>query len=137
VHRTLTGDGEIVAQVASVQNINAWTKAGVMIRQSLRAGSPHAFLMVTPGKGIAFQRRVVADGPSIHTSGGAGTAPRWLRLVRRGQVITASQSVNGTTWTVVDTQTLATSGAVYIGLAVSSHDPTRTATVGFTSVQVR
>src|SRR6185436_19114387 len=31
-YQTLSGDGQIVARVASVQNINAWTKAGVMIR---------------------------------------------------------------------------------------------------------
>ncbi len=137
VHRTLAGDGEIVARVFSIQNINVWTKAGVMIRQSLRPGSPHAYLMVTPGKGIAFQRRTVADGASVHAYGGTGTAPRWLRLVRHGQLITASQSLDNVNWTVVGTETLAASGPMYIGLAVSSHDPARTAAVSFTGVQLR
>src|SRR5581483_3707285 len=48
----LPGDGSVVARVASVQNVNAWTKAGVMIRQSLEAGSIHASLVVTPAKGL-------------------------------------------------------------------------------------
>ena len=30
VYRMLTGDGTIVARVMSVQNVNAWTKAGVI-----------------------------------------------------------------------------------------------------------
>ena len=38
VYRTLTGDGTIVARVMSVQNLNAWTKAGVMIREVARSG---------------------------------------------------------------------------------------------------
>ena len=39
VYRALTGDGTVEAQVASLQNTNGWAKAGVMIRESLAAGS--------------------------------------------------------------------------------------------------
>ena len=34
-YRTLNGDGTIVARVTSIQNVHAWIKAGVMIRESL------------------------------------------------------------------------------------------------------
>src|SRR4029079_19160146 len=33
-YSTLTGDGSIVARVATVQNVASWTKAGVMIRST-------------------------------------------------------------------------------------------------------
>src|SRR5687767_8316451 len=42
----LTGDGSIVAQVAGLQNLNAWTKAGVMMRESMAADARHAFMLV-------------------------------------------------------------------------------------------
>src|SRR5262249_4631925 len=38
----LPGDGSIVARVATVQNVNVWTKAGVMIRDSLDPGAANA-----------------------------------------------------------------------------------------------
>ena len=41
-YKTLTGAGSIVARVQSVQNTNGWAKAGVMIRETLDAGSKHA-----------------------------------------------------------------------------------------------
>jgi regulation of enolase protein 1 (concanavalin A-like superfamily) len=134
--QTLVADGEIVARVASVSGSDAWTKAGVMIRQSLDAGAAHAFMLVSTGKGLAFQRRTVTGGTSTHTSGGAGTAPRWVKLTRQGDVITASVSSNGTSWTVVRQEALSISGAVHVGLAVTSHVYGKLATATFDNVTV-
>jgi hypothetical protein len=67
------------------------------IRGSLDAGAAHAFMLVSTGKGLAFQRRTVAGGATTHTSGGGGVAPRWVKLTRAGNVITASVSADGVT----------------------------------------
>ena len=58
-YRTLDGDGTIVARVASIQNVNAWTKAGVMIRNSLSPSAAQGFMLVaaSAAKGVPFQRR--------------------------------------------------------------------------------
>lgn len=121
-YRTLSGDGAIQARVASVSNTDVWTKVGVMIRESLSAGSRHAAMFVSAGKGLAFQRRVSPGGASTHTSGGSGAAPRWVRLVREGNTLTASVSSNNSTWTTVGSDTVAMGATVYIGLAVTSHN---------------
>jgi regulation of enolase protein 1 (concanavalin A-like superfamily) len=136
VYQPLAGDGEIVARVASVQNIHAWVKAGVMIRQSLETGSAHGFMLVSAGRGLAFQRRSQAGGISTNTAGGTGIAPAWVRLVRRGQTVTASRSADGSTWSQVGQATIALTGSVYVGLAVSSHDATRAAAAVFDRVVV-
>lgn len=135
VYQSLAGDGTIIARLASVQNVYAWTKVGVMIRQTTDAGSTQASMFVTPGKGLSFQRRT-ANGTSVSTTI-AGAAPYWVRLVRAGQVITASVSPDGTSWTDVGQDTIAISGAVWIGLAVTSHDNTQLATATFDNVTVR
>lgn len=44
VHQSLVGDGQIIARVTSVTGINQAAEAGVMIRETLDAGSKHAFL---------------------------------------------------------------------------------------------
>jgi regulation of enolase protein 1 (concanavalin A-like superfamily) len=135
VYRQLAGDGTIVARVSSVQNVNAWTKAGVMIRQALDAGSAHASMLVTPGKGLAFQARPSPGGTTLSTAL-AGAAPKWVRLVRAGQIVTASVSNDGTTWTPVGQQTVALSGTVYVGLAASSHVAGQLASATFDAVRV-
>jgi glucose/arabinose dehydrogenase/PKD repeat protein len=123
-YRTLSGDGEIVARVASIDGSQPWTKVGVMMRASLDPGAAHAFMLVSTGKGLAFQRRTAAGALSVHTFGGAGTAPRWVRLARTGSVITASVSGDGIAWTVVGSDTFSAGASLLVGLAVSSHTTT-------------
>jgi predicted amidohydrolase/regulation of enolase protein 1 (concanavalin A-like superfamily) len=136
--RPLNGDGDIVARVTSAEYVHDWVKSGVMIRERLTADSPHAFMFVTPGiKGFAFQRRTAAGGLSMSTSGGAGTPPAWVKLERRGNLISAYRSADGVTWTLVGSDTFSMGPSVYVGLAVSSHDTTRAATVTFDGVTVR
>lgn len=136
VWQRLSGDGDVVARVASVEYVHAWVKAGVMVREQLTDGSAHALMLVSPGKGLAFQRRVMTGGLSTSTSGGAGTAPAWVKLERRGSTITAFRSADGVTWTLVGSDTFTMAVDVYVGLVVSSHVNTRTATATFDSVSV-
>ena len=135
-YTTLNGDGVVTARVVTEQSVHAWTKAGVMIRESAAPNSRHAFMLVSPGKGNAFQRRVDTSGISTHTAGSSVTAPYWVRLTRAGNTITASQSADGATWTVVGTDTIAFPQTVLIGLAVSSHVSTTAATATFDNVVI-
>jgi regulation of enolase protein 1 (concanavalin A-like superfamily) len=60
--------------------------------------------------------------------GGAGTAPVWLKLTRSGSTVTASVSTDGSSWRVVGSAAMSFSGAIYVGLAVTSHDASALAT---------
>ncbi|HWK10152.1 MAG TPA: matrixin family metalloprotease [Vicinamibacterales bacterium] len=133
----MNGDGDVVARVRSIDYTTAWSKAGVMIRQSLSAGSAHAFMLVSAGKGYAFQRRDVDNQISVSTPAVAGSAPAWVRLVRRGDTFTAYVSTDGNSWTVVGTDTIPMTAQVYAGLAVTSHSVTAAARGVFDSVVVR
>ena len=134
VHRQISGDATIVTRVVTLQSINAWSKAGVMIRDSLAAGSKHAFVFATPSSGIGFRRRTSTGGTTSHTNGGTGTAPTWLKLERRSNKLTAYRSADGATWTTIGSTTVSMGSAVYVGLAVTSNDAVRTATATFSSV---
>lgn len=136
VYQTLTGNGEIVARVTAVQNTDPWAKAGVMIRETLASGSRHAFVCLTPGNGLAFQRRVATGGVSTHTSGGASTAPAWIRLTRSGNTFTAFRSTDGVSWTQVSSDTIAMATQVFLGLAVCSHSNGTINTSTFDNVRV-
>ena len=135
-YRTLTGNGAIVARVATLENVDQWTKAGVMIRASLTAGSRHAMMIASAAKGLAFQRRTSDNAASVHTAGPLLTAPIWVRLQRSGDTITASFSNDGVSWTVVGTETISLPATVFIGLPVTSHNAGLAATATIDNVTV-
>ncbi len=134
-YKSLGGDGQIVARVASLQNTNAWAKAGVMIRASLAANSPHALMAITPGNGAAFQRRRTAGAASLHTAGPKVNSPYWVKLVRSGNLFTGYVSADGISWTLVGTDTVSMASSVLVGLAVTSHNNTALCTVAIDGVE--
>jgi hypothetical protein len=134
VSQPMTGDGQIVVQVASLTNTNSWSKAGVMIRNTLAADSAHAFAIVTPANGVGFQRRLTAGGTSAHTGGSAVAAPYWVKLVRSGSLFSAYSSADGSAWALIGSSTIAMGNTVYAGLAVTSHTTSALATATFTGV---
>ncbi|MHB1034612.1 MAG: lamin tail domain-containing protein [Pirellulales bacterium] len=128
VYRPLVGDGELVARVASLTNPNVWAKAGVMIRETLAANSRHAMTVITPGNGVSFQRRLNTGGQSEHTTTAGPAAPYWVRIVRQGNNFSSYSSLDGQTWALNGTVTIAMTTNAYIGLAVTSHAPGTLAT---------
>lgn len=124
VHQTASGDCEVIARVTGVQNTDPWSKAGVMIRESLAANSKHAYMCLTSGNGLNFHYRTSTGGTTANTSGGAGTAPYWVRVTRVGSTFTGYRSTDGLTWTTVGSATITMTTSVYIGLAVTSHNDT-------------
>jgi len=135
VYQPMSGDGTIVARVATVQSLNAWVKAGVMIRATADAGSAHAAIYVTPGKGIALQWRSAANGATVNQQV-AGAAPKWVRLVRAGGDLTAAYSSDGASWTTVATVAVTLPQSVLVGLPISSHDNAQLATASIDNVSV-
>ena len=136
VYQPLSGDVTIIARVASIQNTNAWAKGGVMIRETLATGSKHAMMVLTPGHGLDFQRRITTDGSSSHTAGALVAAPYWVKLVRSGNTFSGYASSNGVSWTLVGSVTISMTAAVYVGMPLTSHNASAVCTATFDSVSV-
>jgi regulation of enolase protein 1 (concanavalin A-like superfamily) len=134
-YQTLVGDGQITARVVSVGATDGWAKAGVMIRESTTANARHAFMALTSGNGVAFQRRDATGGGSAHT-GVAGGAPHWVRLVRAGNSLKGYRSTDGATWTLVGETTQTLPAQVLVGLAVTAHNDTALNTSVFDGVSL-
>ena len=120
VYQPMQGDVEVVARVVSLKSLRLAAQAGVMIRESLSAGSRHAFAHITVGHGYAFDRRTETGVESEHADGGAGSAPGWVRLVRRGSTFEAFQSSDGQTWTSMGSAEITMRDQIYVGLGVAS-----------------
>lgn len=129
-YKTLTGAGSIQAQVLSVENTNTWAKAGVMIRETLDAGSKFAAVYMTPGNGCRFQARMDTDGDATSDTDVATdeqialTAPYWVKLERTSSgIFRGHYSSDGVNWRSMswNSQSISMSSSVYIGLALTSH----------------
>ena len=136
VYQRVSGDVDVRARIDSITVASAWSKAGVMIRATLSADSPHAFVLASAGKGAAFQRRKTAGGLTEHTSGGLLAPPQWVRLIRVGGDVYSFSSMDGSAWTFIGTDTVPLGTAVYVGLAVTSHTAFATTTAAATQVGV-
>jgi len=100
VHRPVTGDTTLTAQVTSQSDSAPWAKAGVILKADTLSGSASVSLMLTPGHGVRMQ----ADG-TTEITGPAVEAPYWLRLVRSGSRVTGLTSADGRVWDTVSTVT--------------------------------
>jgi hypothetical protein len=136
-YKTLTSAGSIVARVESIENTDAWAKAGVMIRETLDGDSVHAMMVVTPASGISFQRRPDTGGVSAsHDDTSDITAPYWVKIEREltGN-FAAYSSANGSTWQKLGAAEPIQMGTnAYIGLVVTSHNAALTCQAVFTNV---
>lgn len=132
VHQPLTGNGSITVSVSALESSIPkgpgdlrpgsvpWAKAGLIIKQSTRQGSPYAAIMVTGSHGVRMQDGYVNDtaGPPGPVS---AESPRRLRLDRSGDTITGYASTDGTHWTEVGTAQVSGLGSTaQVGLFVAS-----------------
>jgi ABC-type transport system involved in multi-copper enzyme maturation permease subunit len=139
VHRTLTGDGTITAQITSLAGVTspsganvqgslsssrpgvaALAKAGLLVTPSTRLGSAYAAVMATGSHGIRFQYDYTHDtaGPQKAVT---KSTPGWVRLVRSGDTIAGYTSTNGRRWTTVESVRLSgLPAAVQVGMFVTS-----------------
>ena len=137
VYQRLQGDVEVIARVASLQHADSWSKAGVMIRESLAGGSRNAFMMVSGTQGWGFQSRTETGDVSYRRDGPSGDTLGWVRLVREGNLFSAYRSTDGTTWSLVGSDAISMASTVYVGLALTSHDTAQRATATFTNLTAR
>lgn len=132
VYQPLTGDGTIVARI--VTRGTSSTDAGVMIRETLQAGS--AYAAASYNSSAYMQYRTTTGGSSTYEAVSAGL-PCWLKLVRSGNTFTSYESPDGVNWTQIGSaHTISMATAVYIGLATSSNSNSTLSTTTFDNVSI-
>ncbi|UCG55978.1 MAG: hypothetical protein JSU70_14030 [Phycisphaerales bacterium] len=133
-YRQISGDCQMTVRVKSVQEVHAWTKAGVMIRDTLDADSNNAFIALTGGEGGGgtFQWRSDVD-PNSNSSRTLTdvSPPACVRLVREGDTFTGYIFLDGRWQQEGQPATVEMTDPVYIGLAVTSHTDGVLATATF------
>lgn len=139
LHTNQTGEVEIIARVKSVENTNAWAKAGVMIRESAAPNAKFAMVMQRPDNQVTFQwRSGTGSGATwVGALAGGTSAVKFLRLTRVGNTFTAYYSTTGNTgpWTHIGSSAnIAMNANTFVGLALTSHNDGVLCTAEFDNV---
>lgn len=138
VYQPLSGDGTIMARVASLQGGSGFASAGVMIRETLSPGSSNAKTAYWSTYGrIYFDLRTTTGGSTSEPGSVSATLPYWVKVSRSGNTFTSYASADGATWVQLGTaQTINMAQSVDIGLAVNSGSTSALATATFDNVSV-
>jgi len=124
LYKPAYGDCEIVARLFGMVYRQASAQAGIMIRESLSAGSKQASMILTSGQGSKFINRTTDDGASTTVAGSSISTPCWIKLNRTGNLLSAYTSSNGVSWTLEGSQTIAMNADVYVGMIAATPDST-------------
>lgn len=134
----VAGDCEVVARLVSVQPPGAQVRTGVMIRGDVARDSAFVAMTVQASSRGAFSSR---PGPArlvTSTDLPGMKLPRWLKVARKGDRLTAFESADGTAWTQTGEETLAGLKPVaFAGVAVNATRNGQSVTAQFTDVRIR
>jgi outer membrane protein assembly factor BamB/regulation of enolase protein 1 (concanavalin A-like superfamily) len=117
-----SGDAQVTAEVTG-QPSGGGSQAGVMIRQSNNPESPYYAFYEGPGHTLMVASRTAWGGASSVTYDQAGPSlPAYLMVQRRGDVLQAAISTNGTSYALIPgtNATVPMPAASLAGVMVSS-----------------
>ena len=133
VYEQVTGNFDAEVQISSLtQNVQPNSRAGLMVRDSLDAGSQMVFAGASATDGYRFNYRTTEGQIGVYNTIGSVSYPNvWVRLVRIGNDFSAYSSPDGSSWTLLGSLEMDLPSTLYLGMAVCSHSTTQTVTAQF------
>ncbi len=128
-----TGDFDYKVRLDSLGLADAWSEAGLIVREDLTPGGRFATALATPTiSGAFFESRIATNGaPAFAGSFPVNYPNTWLRLKRAGATFSGFAGFDGANWAQLGTATMALPATVYFGFVVSSYNTNQPATGAF------
>ncbi|KAI9243265.1 hypothetical protein EDC94DRAFT_631204 [Helicostylum pulchrum] len=139
VYQALSGNGSIQVTIESHSAFASCAKAGIMMREHLAHGSPHVMLGLSPQDGLFIHQRQFNLNNTRLLKKKRLSPPYRLRLTRQGNTKFIAQigSTATDTWETfseIENPTTMMARDIYVGLAVTSCDPTVVSVAKFADV---
>ncbi len=138
LYQVVEGDFTLEATLNEVQELEPYTKGGLMVRSSLEKDSATALLSSFPTAELQFaiRSKAGADISAGETKQGKVPGLR-LRITRKGDLVTGSfLDVNGA-WTTVGTWKSHLPSKLYVGAVALSHDETQLAKIVYRDLDLK
>jgi len=141
-YKVLSGNFDLRARLSSLTQADMWSKAGLMARESMAAGSRMVSVHATPATGFGgyeFMYRAATGGfvQKLDSATQVSYPNTWVRLKRVGNEFSSYTSADGAAWVPLGATTLALPGSVYLGMVVSSHNESQTVVATFRDLGTR
>ena len=149
LYKQVINDFDIAVRVESFTPAHLYSKAGLMVRETLNADSPHLMFLVFADNeprnnnlgayemqfrsvaGVGCQAIYPAVKPPAPPEFPAAYPNSWLRVQRRGDRFSAFASTDGKTWKLYAVHMMALARMVHVGPALTSHNPQASAMARF------
>ena len=137
VYQSLSGDGTIIARVASLSGSSV-PMAGVMARETLSASATDAVVYFQPNTAYMAYRATTGGSVSSVSGSMVGSAyPYWVKLARVGNTFTGYASLDGVSWIQTGTaQTITMAQTILIGFAAGGGSGSPSAQFDNVSIQL-
>ncbi|TXK74155.1 DUF1349 domain-containing protein [Paenibacillus sp. N3.4] len=123
-YKQVSGDFTLTARLANPSSPAAYSKFGIMARNTLAANSEHMTAYWSPNNGqnrVKSSSRLTAGAASASIDFAGGTPPLYVRVNRTGNTFTTYYSADGTTFTQMNQKTITMNSSIYVGMFVCSN----------------
>jgi len=124
VSQEVTGDVSIQVKVEELTVPDSWTKAGLMIRETLTGPSRTVACMLTGKHGqlLNYRTETGAYMKSSSYQYNSNIKNTWLKLTKSGDEYKCYKSSEGNDWSLISTVTVDMGDNVHYGMCHTSHD---------------
>ncbi len=137
VYTPLQGDGALSVQLSDFAAAQDWSKAGIMLRESLDPDASNVFIHISGSQGSVLQARSERGGTTVNNGFHQSDVKPgdWIRLIRNGTTVVGEYSTDGESWTKLGSYEVGMGDEAMIGLAVTAHDASNVATATFSDMR--
>ncbi len=123
VYQEVTGDFDVTVQIASTTlDASEWSKAGLMVRESLAPNSERVMIHFTHDHGLQFAYRKDGGSDRLYPDTDVDGLPVWVGIERDSNIYFFSYSTDGVNWTEAGWFEVDLGASPYVGLSVASYE---------------
>ena len=125
MHQPLQGDGEVRVRVVSIGNTHPYAKGGLMLRETVNAGSRQVSVLMNQSQKAMHYRSATNGTTELAPNGWTIATPSnqiYMRLVRVGNVFATFTSPEGRSWEYIHSEEIPMTQTLEVGVAATSHD---------------
>ena len=123
VYQQVPENFDVTVQVAAAMlDANQWSKAGLMVRESLEPDAERVMVHFTRDNAVQFAYRKDGESDRFYPDTDVAGLPVWIGLERDGDLYFASYSTDGVNWMEVGWIDVDLGDTPYVGLSVASYE---------------
>lgn len=134
LHQRVDGDFRVTVKIDRMEELEQYSKSGLMIRSSLDFDAPAAILTSFTSGEMQFGVRPEKGGEISAQPSVDQDLPLWIRLERRGSKVSGFWSKDGSAWSRIGEEAAFVGGPVLAGVVALSHDPKALIEIGYSGL---